>query len=579
MKNELHQEILLEIALSISGEFDLSKLLKNFLTIFQRKLNCTFAAVINAEHSKQGPDLVLPRIMITDQRLLWALEQTRSIYQKTTIPLHQFENEDEIFYFFTLDNYGVLILCRQQPLDKYFLRELRPLTRMLARACLSCLEVARRHEVEIELQRQQKLIDAIVHHAPIGIWVNDTRQNLILANRYMKQQAGLGTKEISLTPAEILCCNNTDRQALDAEKPFQCLEEITFKDGRKHVIQTIKTRLYKEDGSIMGVLGLGVDITEAKQAEKEILRQKAQFESLFTSTHDAMVYFDTSNRIFNFNARFAEIFEHENDELMGTNLHAVVDPLQLEQNSGTDTILAGGTIEREVVRVTRSGRVLDLLLKGGPVYVDGDITGGYAIYADISERKASEHALRQQSRLQQILMEISSVYISLPLDKVDEAIQRSLRDLAEFVDADRAYIFDYDFSTGTTSNTYEWCNKGITPQIDVLQNVSMNEFPAWLKVHTRGCNMYVPDVLALPGGGLRQILEPQKIKSLLAVPMMDGENCIGFVGFDSVRRYHQYEQNEQHLLGLFARMMVSVRRRKEAEQQLIAARDAAEAAR
>ncbi len=579
MKNELHQEILLEIALSISGEFDLSKLLKNFLTIFQRKLNCTFAAVINAEHGRQEPDLVLPRMMISDQRLLWALGQAGNICKKTdTISFQQVKKGDEIFYFFTLENYGILILCRQQPLEDYFLRELRPLARMLARACLSCLEVARRHEVELELQRQQKLIDAIVDHAPIGIWVNDPEQRLILSNRYMKQQAGLGTSQTSLTPAEILVCNNSDRQALDTEISVQCLEEMTFKDGRQHILQTIKTKLYNEDGSVMGVLGLGVDITEAKQAEKEILTRKAQFESLFTSTNDAMVYFDTNNRIFNFNERFAEMFEYSRDELTGKDLHAVVDPLQQEQHYGADLILTGGTIEREVIRVTRSGRALDLLLKGGPVYVDGDITGGYAIYADISERKAAEHALRQQSRLQQILMEISSVYINLPLDEVDEAIQRSLRDLAEFVDADRAYIFDYHFTAGTTSNTYEWCNRRITPQIDVLQNVPMSDFPDWLEAHTRGYNMHVPDVATLPDGGLRRILEPQKIKSLLAVPMMSGENCIGFVGFDSVRRHHQYEQNEQHLLGLFARMMVNVRLRKEAEQQLIAARDAAESA-
>ncbi|MFO7767259.1 MAG: response regulator [Pelovirga sp.] len=579
MKSELHQEILLEIALSISGEFDLSKLLKNFLTIFQRKLNCTFAAVINTEHGKQEPDLVLPRMMISDQRLLWALGQAGRLWKKVgSSSLEQFEKNDEIFYFFTLDGYGILILCRQQPLDGFFQRELRPLTRMLSRACLSCLEVARRHEVEIKLVRQQKLIDAIVDHAPIGIWVNDPRQNLILTNRYMKQQAGLGTSETSLTPAEVRVCKNTDRQALDTDKPFQCLEEITFKDGRRHVLQTIKTKLYNDDGSIMGVLGLGVDVTEAKQAEKEILRQKSQFESLFTSTNDAMVYFDTSNRIFNFNVCFAEMFEHNKNALVGADLHAVVDPLQQEQNYGVDLILAGGTIEREVVRVTRSGRVLDLLLKGGPVYVDGEITGGYAIYADISERKTAEHALQQQSRLQQILMEISSVYINLPLHEVDVAIQRSLRDLAEFVDADRAYIFHYDFNAGTTSNTYEWCNKGTTPQIDVLQEVPISEFPDWLEAHTRGYNMYIPDVSVLPDGGLRRILEPQQIKSLLAVPMMNGDRCIGFVGFDSVRRHHQYEQNEQHLLGLFARMMVNVRLRKEAEQQLIAARDAAEAA-
>ena len=46
-----------------------------------------------------------------------------------------------------------------------------------------------------------------------------------------------------------------------------------------------------------------------------------------------------------------------------------------------------------------------------------------------------------------------------------------------------------------------------------------------------------PDVMALsPEDGLRQVLEPQGIQSLIAMPMMDGDRCLGFAGFESVRQ-------------------------------------------
>jgi hypothetical protein len=51
--------------------------------------------------------------------------------------------------------------------------------------------------------------------------------------------------------------------------------------------------------------------------------------------------------------------------------------------------------------------------------------------------------------------------------------------------------------------------------------------------------MHVPNVQALPRDStIRQMLEPQDIKSLIAVPMMDRHDCIGFVGLDFVRQYH-----------------------------------------
>ncbi len=185
----------------------------------------------------------------------------------------------------------------------------------------------------------------------------------------------------------------------------------------------------------------------------------------------------------------------------------------------------------------------------------------------------AEPALSRQNALQEILMAISTKYINLPLDQVETAINTSLQELGEFVGADRAYVFDYHFAQGITTNTYEWCEEGVTPEIDNLQEVPLSMLNFWVETHTQGKTMYVPDVQALPPGGLREILEPQNIKSLIAVPMMDGEKCLGFVGFDAVRRHYQYSEKERALLKLFAQMLVNIRLRSEAEKQLQASRE------
>jgi PAS domain S-box-containing protein len=186
--------------------------------------------------------------------------------------------------------------------------------------------------------------------------------------------------------------------------------------------------------------------------------------------------------------------------------------------------------------------------------------------------KKTSFDLEQQLKLQEILIEIASDYINVDEAQVDSVIQASLEKMCRFVNADRSYIFDYDFIAETTSNTYEWCNDGVEPEIQNLQDVPMELFPQWISEHQKGRPFYVPDVLALDAdgseGGLRSILEPQGIKSLIAIPLLKGKDLFGFVGFDSVREYHIYSDKEQQLLHLFGQMLINIRMRRRWENTL-----------
>jgi signal transduction histidine kinase len=94
-----------------------------------------------------------------------------------------------------------------------------------------------------------------------------------------------------------------------------------------------------------------------------------------------------------------------------------------------------------------------------------------------------------------------------------------------------------------------------------------------------GKAMIIPDVSALdPALPLRQILEAQEIKSLIALPMLEGKNCSGFVGFDSVRKHHLYTAREEQLLQLFAMMLVNLQEKNRVQRDLNNAIAKAEAA-
>jgi signal transduction histidine kinase/DNA-binding response OmpR family regulator len=201
--------------------------------------------------------------------------------------------------------------------------------------------------------------------------------------------------------------------------------------------------------------------------------------------------------------------------------------------------------------------------------------------AESQMKIAAEREVRRLARMQQMIMNIAKTYINIPLKEVNNSIMESLREMAEFVEADRSYIFDYDFKNRDTSNTFEWCAEGISPEIENLQNVPIDYIPDWINKHSQGEDFNVTDVLSLPHEGpgcLRDILEPQGIKSIITVPMIDGDDLIGFVGFDSVKKHHKYTDKEKSLLTLFAQMLVNVKKRAHAERMLLDAKEQAEAA-
>jgi len=201
---------------------------------------------------------------------------------------------------------------------------------------------------------------------------------------------------------------------------------------------------------------------------------------------------------------------------------------------------------------------------------DGEPIRWIGTNTDISKRKDLEKELIFNSSLQKILMEMAVNFINLPINQLDEAIQHALAEVGKFAETDRSYLFNYDFENQTTSNTYEWCNIGIEPQITELQNLSIDDLQDWLEKHLKNEVMIVEDIQLLPvTSTLRSILEPQEINSLITVPIYIDEKLSGFLGFDSVKNKKIWRESEVVLLRFMAEMFVNAQKRIRFEKALI----------
>jgi len=205
------------------------------------------------------------------------------------------------------------------------------------------------------------------------------------------------------------------------------------------------------------------------------------------------------------------------------------------------------------------------------IVVDGV---GYvlAISRDVRERHKLEAIMAQKASLQDVLLRMASTYINVDLDGIDAIINNSLKEIGQFVNADRAYIFSYNFLEQTTTNTFEWCNQGISPEIANLKEVPTSFFPEWLKRHKKRQSFNIYDVCNMPDtgpNGLKAILQPQGVKSIITIPMLNKGRLVGFVGFDSVKEKKRYTQREEHLLSVYAEILVNIEARQQYEVELV----------
>lgn len=447
------------------------------------------------------------------------------------------------------------------------------------------LALLARRRAEAALRESEQRYRTYVDNAPSGIMIVDGQGRYLDVNPEACRISGYTREELLRQGVTELLAPERREEGL---RHFQQLLETGRTDGevlcrrkdgasRWWVVSAIRIAENR-------FLGFVYDVTDRRQQDES----RSIFLELLDNAEHVVVFKDTSLRYVMVNPAYTALTGHTLADVVGKTDREVFaglsTPEQIEAYIENDrqalALPPGKCITAEEGTLGPDGTVRTFLTKKFPVYAqDGVLLGAGVITWEITDRKRAEDEVRMQSRLQELLLNISSTYISLPLDKVDDAIKDSLGEMGRCVNADRAYVFAYHFDEGICTNTHEWCAEGIEPQIQNLQAIPLEMMRTCVNAHLRGETLFIPDVLALDAEDAdRQVLEPQGIRSLVVVPMMEGEHCLGFAGFDRVRMAAPFGENERRLLTLFAQLLVNVRHRQELECILGEARQKAESA-
>lgn len=176
------------------------------------------------------------------------------------------------------------------------------------------------------------------------------------------------------------------QKALRGVETANCKFPLITKHGRKVEILLSATPRYNDAGAIIGVVGIGQDITERIVQEQEYTR-------LIDTANAPIVGVDKKLRVTIWNKKAAIITDYTYVQAIGKNLLGFIAEYARDTVADVLSKAMNGieTANFEFPLMTKSGRQLDILLNATPRFDhSGNITGMVGIGQDFTDQRAQE---------------------------------------------------------------------------------------------------------------------------------------------------------------------------------------------
>ncbi len=303
------------------------------------------------------------------------------------------------------------------------------------------------------------------------------------------------------------------------------------------------------------------------------------FELAIESSPSGVIIVGPAGTIVKANARLEWEFGYEHDELVGRHVEALVPewlrsvhaPSRSDHFTQAETQPMNGS---ELVGCRKDGSQIPVEIGLSPI----DTASGVYVLASVVNindrvRVDREHreAVARLIEFEQLVGELSTSFVNLPPERVDDAIRDALQRLTLALDLDRGTLFQAAEGLDDFVLTHYWQREDQPPPDSLVS--ATREFP-WSLARIRNgelaCFALIDDV---PDAVEREALRRYGTKSRVALPLSIGGRIAGVVAFASVREGREWPRHTIDRLQLVAQVFSNALARKASELALRASEE------
>jgi PAS domain S-box-containing protein len=164
-------------------------------------------------------------------------------------------------------------------------------------------DITERVQAEIELEAKHNLLRTLIDHLPDCIYAKDAQARKIMANPADLKNLGckteaeaIGKSDFDLFPKEIAEAFFMDDQAVLKGRPVINREEkVVLPNGETRWLLTSKIP-WRTNGDIIGLVGIGRDISDRKKAEVKLQEERNLLRTLIDNLPDGVYAKDAEAR-------------------------------------------------------------------------------------------------------------------------------------------------------------------------------------------------------------------------------------------------------------------------------------------